>query len=158
MQQIVPQEFNLLQDSPCIRTKCPQRLVTDEMVARRVKHGNLVAGDTVLVQCMSSDYSELLAECEYRVISRKSELKTYEINDHNTRQAEEITFKVQRWSEWRYVGPPAEAPGMRAVWNFGKKRYDITAGDVIVGFHADKETANRIAAGELPLEASPLGT
>ncbi len=163
--QIMPQEFQPMHDNPCIRTKCPQALITDEMVARQVKRGNLAAGDTVLVQCMSFDDTDLLAEAEYRVISRKSELKTYEGDGGNTRQVEEATFKVQRWTEWREVEHEAVAPiaapqsmaeryvpgEARAVWNFGKKRHDIMVGDAQVGFHKDKETANRIAAGELPL-------
>ncbi len=153
MQQIAPQEFHLLQDNPYIRTKCPQHLITDDMIVRRVKNGNLVAGDTVLVQCMNSDYTDLLAECEYRVISRKSEIKTYEISDHNTRQAEEITYKVQRWTEWRQVGSSVADNAMRAVWNLGKRGYDIVMGDTVVGFHEDKETAAMMAAGKVPLGA-----
>jgi hypothetical protein len=175
MLQIAPQEFHLLQDNPYIRTKCPQSDITDEMIVRHVKRGNLVAGDTVLVQCMNSDYTDLLAEAEYRVTSRKTKLVTYETGD-STRQAEEVTFRVERWSEWRrvagavttasgkteiYATPggdwvdPTTAPaaaGMRTKWNIGARVYDIMMGDVKIGSHADKETAAKIASGELPLE------
>lgn len=170
-QQISPQEFHLLQDNPYIRTKCPQTFITDEMVARQVKRMNLVAGDRVLVQCMSSDSTDLIAEAEYRVTSRKSELKTYESENGNTRQVEEATFKVQLWGEWRTVerrplevlpagevipaGCYVDGKG-RAVWNAKKQGFDIMVGELNVGFSVGKETATRIAAGELPLPAGAV--
>lgn len=165
--QISPQEFHLLVDNPVIRTKCPQDQITDNMIIKRVKNGNLIAGDIVRVQCMNSDYTDMLAECEYRVTSRKSELVTHEINDRDIRQVEQITYQVERWSGWREVGLPIPnpkaiaraaryaGPGAEAKWNVGKKRYDIAvpleSGEIVVASHPDKETANRIAAGELPL-------
>ncbi len=165
-QHISPQEFHLLSDHFCIRTRCPYARITDEMVARQVKRGNLVTGDAVFVQCMSHDYTDLLAEAEYRVVSRKSELKTYEGESGNTRQVEEITFKVERWGDWRVVehrplevlpageAPPAEryvSGEARAVWDAKRQGFDIMVADLKVGFSVGKETANRIAAGELPL-------
>jgi len=157
-QQILPQEFHLLQDNPVIRTKCPQEMITDEMVAKRVKNGNLIAGDKVLVQCMNSDHTHLLSECEYRVISRTATLRTHELNDRDIRQVEEIAYKVQRWTDWRTVGQqvapvPTAAPDdqLRAVWNVALRGYDIKRGDVKICFEADKEKANDMAAGKIPL-------
>lgn len=98
--KITPNEFHLLNDNPVIRTNCLREYVTDEMVAQRVKAGNLVAGDRVLVQCFSHDYSELLAEAEYRVISRKTTMRTDEISDIVTRQYEHTAFGVCRVSDW----------------------------------------------------------
>lgn len=149
-QQIQPQELYLLQDNPFIRTKCPQDQITDAMIVRRVKNANLIAGDIVRVQCMNSDYTDLLSECEYRVTSRKTELKTHEINDRDIRQVEEITFKVERWTEWRAVGQGA-VKDRKAVWNLSKRGYDIVSEGVVIGFHEDKATAKQIAAGEMPL-------
>ncbi len=151
-QQILPQEMNLLQDNPCIRTKCPLELVTDEMVTKEVRRANLVAGDIVRVQCMDETLSQLLAEAEYRVVKRTSALKMVERPDSSMHQFDEITFEVVRWTDWRTLQPEA-APshGLTTRWNFGKKGYDIERAGHIVSFEKDKETAHRIIAGEAPL-------
>jgi hypothetical protein len=86
-------------------------------------------------------------------------LVTHEISDSDIRQVEKITFRVERWTDWREVGQPdvAQPPvsvgttQLRSLWNIGSRGYDIMRGEVKVGFHENKETANRIAAGELPL-------
>ncbi len=161
-QKIAPQEFHLLQDNPIIRTKCPRELVTDEMISMRVKNGNLAAGDIVRVQCMNNDLSELLAEAEYRVTSRIATLRTLELNDRDIRQVEDVVFKVELWAGWREtasvavpvtagISAPQPQTHMKAEWNFGKKVYEIKIGDLVVGFHKDKATAHKMAAGELPL-------
>ncbi len=166
--QISPQEFHLLVDNPTVRTKCPQDQITEAMIISRVRNGNLIAGDTIRVQCMNSDYTDLLAECEYRVISRKSDMVTHEVNDRDIRQIEEITYRVERWTEWRTVGGvevtgpslmPARNPTpghyvsgeAQRVWNPIERIHEIRVGETVVATHSDKETANRIAAGELPL-------
>lgn len=156
-QQIMPQEFDLMQDNPTIRTKCPQTHVTDEMIVKRVKNNNLSAGDVIRVQCMSNDMSELLAEAEYRVTSCARKLVTHEINDRDIRQAEEVTYKVELWTDWRNVGaaksaPESEpAPPLTVLWNVGKRGYEVKAGGLVVGFAEDKATAMAMADGTAPL-------
>lgn len=166
MIDISPGEFNLLADNPVIRTKCPYDKITSDMVLKRVRNGNLSVGDKVLVQCLSHDGSKLLAETDYRVTERRASLKTIELNDRDIRQVEDIFYAVERVSDWRTFGmlladAPIVRPGaistyaapppLTITWNVGKRGYDIKAGDEVVGFHADKETAQRMASGELPL-------
>ncbi len=146
----------MLQDNPYVRTKCPQDQVTEADILRRVKNANLAAGDVIKVQCMNSDYTELLWSSEWEITARKTEMKTYEINDQNTRTVEEITYRIKLSAPWRPTHDVVETEGpavMRKKWDVNKRGYDILAGDIVIGFHEDKETAERIVAGELPLEA-----
>lgn len=163
--EILPQEmFNELQYSSCIRTICPQEFVTDEMVARQVRRAQLHAGDSVLVQCFDHAKTKLLAEAEWRVISRASKLTQVEKEDFSLHQSEKVSFEVMRWTDWRSVEQseasvkkpaPAEAPKRPTKrstrWNSAKSQYDIIEDGRVIGFHSDKETAQRIADGAVPL-------
>lgn len=151
--KILPNEFHLLNDNPFIRTNCPQERVTDDMVRQQVDRGNLVAGDRVMVQCFSHDYSELLAEAEYRVTARRTSIQTVDVDHTVTRQFEKRVFEVARIGEWRRFGGSQTVKG-KAVWNVGRGGFVIEVDGQEVGFEKDKETAHRIAAGELPLKAA----
>lgn len=153
-QKILPQEFVLLNDNAFIRTRCPYGKVTDEMVAMQVKRGNLVAGDPVMVQCMNHDGSAVIAEAEYRVVERHTKLETAGADTTSPRTFEHTSFRVVQLHDWRvFDKSQGDFVEGRAVWNVGMKRYDIEVDGEVVGFHADKETATRIAAGDLPLPA-----
>ena len=172
-QSISPQEFQLLQDNPVIRTKCPHGVVTDEMIVKRVRNGNLAVGDRILVQCMDHEYARLLAETEYRVIERTSKLRVHEVNDRETRQVDEITYRVARVRDWWFPavlveGSKASAPSPMPLpnryvdadsyrkWNRRTQLHDVLrrADDSLICTHTDKETADRIAAGELAVPSS----
>jgi hypothetical protein len=150
--RILPNEFHLLNDNPFIRTNCPRELVTDDMVRMQVDRGNLVAGDRVMVQCFSHDYSELLAEAEYRVTARRTSMQTVEVDHTVTRQYERRVFEVSRVTEWRVFGGGQTVKG-KAVWNVGRDGWVIEVDGQEVGFEKDKATAYAIAAGKLPLPA-----
>lgn len=152
--KILPQEFHLLNDNPFIRTNCPQESVTDKMVLDQVHRGNLVAGDRVIVQCMSHDYSELLCEREYRVTARREKMQTVEVDHINTRQFMKVTFEIAPMGKWvRFKSVADEFVTGKAVWNVARRGYVIEVDGEEVGFEKDKETAHKIAAGELPLPA-----
>ena len=153
--KILPQEFHLLSDNPFIRTNCPQELVTDKMILSQIHRGNLAAGDRVMVQCMNHDYSELLFEREYRVTARRENLETLEVDHSNTRQFLKTTFDVAPLGEWVHFKSDAEDRFVagKAVWNLARRGYVIEVDGEEAGFEADKETAQKIAAGELPLPA-----
>lgn len=155
--KISPQEFHLLADNPHIRTNCPQALITDQMVGDEVKRGNLVAGDRVMVQCFNHDYTELLAEAEYRVVGRRSKMETVEVDHINTRQFEKLTFEVSRVTDWRFFAEAEQPEGeatVKAVWNVGRGGFIIEVDGKEVGFEKDKDTAKKIEAGKLPLPQS----
>ncbi len=169
-QRIHPQEFHLLQDNPYIRTKCPQDQITEADILSRVKNGNLAAGDFILVQCMNSDYTELLSWSEWVIKARKTALVTYEMNDRDTRQVEEITYRVRQATPWKTgdegfetdqgeenvfvderIGIGQKPVPMLRKWNPAKQRHEVLLGDTVVAFHINQDTAQRMADGELPL-------
>ena len=159
-QKIEVGEMNVLESSRwTIRTRCAWDAVDHDMILKLATYRGLSAGDSILIQCLDFNYERLLAEAEYRVIGRKDEMKVTEKPDFSGHHhADRATFEIVRWTDWRHVpGFVEEQPegfpdtGMRAVWNVGAKGYDIMKGDQKVGFHTDKETAQRIAAGMEPL-------
>lgn len=156
--KISPQEFNLLSDIPIIRTRCPYQAITEEMIVMQAKRGNLAAGDSIRVQCMDNELSELIAEVDFRITSRKTSLVTAGADTQSPRTFEDTVFHVKQLGDWWVVNPVEVEGGqpydeMKAVWMVGKGGYDIVADGQVVGFEKDKETAHAIAAGKLPLPA-----
>jgi hypothetical protein len=133
-------------------TKSPAEAVTEAMVIREIRRARLHVGDLVSVECRNHTDDRLLAQCEFRVITCRDEMKQTERPDFSIHQAMETTFEVRRVTEWRVFGGGQTVKG-KAVWNVGRNGYVIEVDGQEVGFERDKATAHRIAAGELPLPA-----
>jgi len=106
--RIAPQEFNTLADRYIIRTRVPREHVSDADILIRVERANLGVGDTLIVQCMDHDYTSLLYEAEYRVVSRTERFRSVEVDDRNIRQFTENKFTIARMTEW-WASPVARA-------------------------------------------------
>jgi len=170
-QKILPGDFLLLTDNAVIRTKCPPDLVTDEMVAQRCHAVNLSAGDNVVVQCFDHTQEILLAWATYLVVGRVERKKTVEIDDRQSNSFAERKYTVECIVPWRVpaalqeaipidpIIPPAVIVEQyvpteaRRIWNPSRQTHEIRRvdNDELLGQHKDKETAERIAAGELAL-------
>jgi len=172
-QKILPGDFLLLTDNAVIRTKCPPDLVTDEMVAQRCHAVNLSAGDEVSVECFDHTQEVLLAWATYKVVGRVERKRQVEIDDRRSNSFAERKYTVECIVPWRvpkalqeetlpepevYLGSmpvpeqyvPTEA---RRIWNPSRQTHEIRRvdNDELLASHKDKETAQRIAAGELAL-------
>ena len=136
------------------------------------KHGNIAAGDTILVQCFDHEKEKLLAETEYRVTERSTSLKTVAVDQVQTRQFENIVYQVERIRDWWF--PKTTAEGDRAVesteipattetrtrrdpdasegtskpvvkWNVGSQSYDVRIGGKAVSTWLSKDDALKAA-------------
>ena len=170
--KILPGEFLLLTDNAVIRTKCPQHLVTDEMVAQRCHAINLAAGDFVVVQCFDHSKEVVLAWATYMVVGRVERKKHVQIDDRVSRSFAERNYEVQIVVDWQIpdslidqtpsvrieslqqkeVFVPSEA---KRIWNPHRRLHEVRRVDTneLICSHSDQETASRIAAGELPVDA-----
>ena len=158
---IMPQEFNILSDHYVIRTRVPVGEMKDEMVLSRVRAANLTPGDRVTVQCMSHGYDQLFHEAEYRVISRKEELRVVQLTDRDTKQVFDTNLVIARKGEWwasplvdkvdeTVIGVPV------AVEHRGGGSYAVVDGNgvvlCIIGKNeGGKERAESIVAGVEPI-------
>lgn len=152
-QKIQPNEVYVTEHGAIIRTRCPREAVTDQMIHQRVVAANLTCGDVVRVQCLNHERDTVLHFAEWLVYNRKSEVRRTEMSDRETRTSEVFSHSILRIVDWTAT-PAAQDPQTvigKAVWNVGAKAFDIVVEGVVVGQHPDKETAQKIAAGELPL-------
>lgn len=106
--RISPQEFHVLSDRYVIKTRVPKDKLDENDILIRVDRANLAAGDPVFVQCMTHDYTTLLYEAEFRVVSRTEQFRSVEVDDRNIRQFTENKFTIARMTEW-WVTPVARA-------------------------------------------------
>ena len=99
--KISPHEFQVTGDTYTIQTRVPKQALDDgTLVLDRVRNNNLAAGRHILVQAMSHDYGELLAEAEFVVVSRRGEIKTVKTNDRDERTFEDTIYGVVRKGPW----------------------------------------------------------
>ena len=105
---------------------------------------------------MTHEYDTLLYEAEYRVVSRHDELKTHQINDRDSRQANETSFVIERKGEWWESSvsktSPSENTGLTIKWNPGKQAHEVLneTGEVLASFN--KEQGGKAAAEEMAAE------
>lgn len=155
---IMPQEFNILSDHYVIRTRVPVGEMKDEMVLSRVRAANLTPGDRVTVQCMSHGYDQLFHEAEYRVISRKEELRVVQLTDRDTKQVFDTNLVIARKGEW-WTSPLVkndESGVPVAVEHKGGGSYAVVDANGVVlctigKNEGGKERAESIVAGAEPI-------
>ena len=152
--KILPNEVFVVEFGAIIRTRCPKDEVTDEMVHQRVVASNLAPGDTIRVQCMNHEKDTVLWFAEWLVYDRKSEMRRVDVNDRETRTMETYKHSIMRVRDWMATPAVGKTIHGKTVWVVGRGGYVIEVDGEEVGFEKDKDIANRIAAGELPL---PVG-
>lgn len=166
--KILPGDFTFLTDNGFIRTKCPPDLIDNKMIAARCHAVNLAAGDHVIVQCFDHAGEVLLAESEWTVIGKVERKKTTQFDDISSRSFMERNYEVEQRGDWWVPASLTEPEPVQVIpqrteayipadshriWNPGTRTHEVRRRDTdaLVCTHTDKETAERIAAGELPL-------
>ncbi len=166
-QHIQNGEFNLFTDIARVQTRCPHDEITDDMILMQARRNRLPAGEPIIVQCMSHDGYELLAQCEYVVTTRRPFLRTVDTGIDQSRTTEEFVYGVVQIKNWDWFGQPEKAPAPRPLvlaetyvdsdayrqWDPVARTHKVLRriDNSWVCEHKDKETAERIAAGELPV-------
>ena len=151
--RILPQEGPQPADNHyyIIRTRVPYSEITEAMLTQRCVATNLSAGDALIVQCYDHNYTTLLHEAQYRVMSRIEQPKVVEMPDGALRSYTEVQFKLIRMHPW--WSTPAGAAEDSAEqellgeetnevqWNPGKKVFQVLRSGEVIAEHRDKITA-----------------
>ena len=152
-----------------IRTACAQEFVTEKQLLRLIGRENMACGDAVLVQCFNHTMTKLLAESEWRVVVREDYLDSTEKADFSMHQEEKHRLGIEQKTDWWVSKSPEAAVAARAEaaprakssptkrsarWDSDKSHYNIIEDGRVIGFHKDKETAQRIADGTLELNTN----
>lgn len=122
-------------------TKMPPDEVTESLLLSRVRAAQLRTGDAVIVQCQTHHGDELVAECEWRVIARKDELRTRDLDGFQTMQDTALAYQIAQVRPWWRPLAPDAAGGPQVKWNAGKKAHQVIDGGVVVFESADKNEA-----------------
>ena len=137
-----------------VRTKCPQHLITHEMVQKVAVRQNLGAGDIIRIQCFEdSSRARFLAETEYRVVSRKEEMRTTEKPDMSIHQAVVTEFEVVQWQPWRLALSADEKGALTKKYDQKRSGFDIFRDDEKVAFVEGKAMADAILEGKILVPA-----
>lgn len=110
--KISPMEFQRMDtmSDMSVRTKVPHSEIDDNglLLLPRLKGMGLEAGNHIRVQCMNNDYSQLLHQATFVVVSVRTDERKIMLDDWNERTLNEITYRLARLSEW-WSGPDAAA-------------------------------------------------
>ena len=169
-QSIMPGDVYLTTDNVVVRTVCPFEQITEDMIVKRALGSNLAVGDTILVQCFDHRREILIAEARYTVYAKIERKKHVQVDDRVSRSFMDRDYAVERRGDWWHPGEkiedvphvrvqdlektekfiPAEA---RRIWNPTRQIHEVRLvdNDELLCSHLDKETAIRIASGELPI-------
>jgi hypothetical protein len=154
--QIAPQEGPHVADANqfVIRTRVPKSEMTDQMISARCAAVGLKVGDMLTVQCYNHALTELLHEASYRVCEEHREIKVIQLNDRDTKQVNQVSFVVARYSPWwtspagarveateRELLGSEEGEEFRVQWNPGKKLHQVYRGEELVAENSDKDIA-----------------
>lgn len=137
---IRPNDRYLQEQRTYYRVNVPKDEITDEMVAKRVKHDNLSAGDDIVIQCFNHEKTVLLHEGEYRVVRREERMARQENERGDIRQflATDVEVECIGWWASRFAENP-----LKRSWNPGLKRHQVKRGDEVLFEHEDKNVADR---------------
>lgn len=137
-------------DRPVVVFREPRELVDlDRELPLLLKNQGWHVGLYFNVQFVSHDRTELLATAQFVVTSVREALVTTNANPDQPITSAVSARRYERITEWLFFG--GRKVHGKAVWNVGRGGYVIEVDGEEVGFEKDKETAQRIAAGEVPL-------
>ena len=99
--KILPQECQISGDQPRVGTRVPFDQITHEMIVQVARFMRLSAGNHIKVQSMNHDYSEVLHEAEFLVVSARSVMVKVTKDDLSEQSVEKTEYAVAQWSPWR---------------------------------------------------------
>ena len=102
MNRIEKQECQVIEGGLLIRTRCPREHITDAMIAFCARYVDLPEQNNRIVVQVTDHYGkELHHEVEYRLISRKEELRTEDMDEgRQTMTRAHVTIAVERKGDW----------------------------------------------------------
>lgn len=145
-----------------IRTQVPKDQCTDELIRDAVHRANVPVGDSIRVQCVdkSANPTKLFWERQYKIVARDDFLQQTPQPDDSFKYAEGHRIGLKPLGPWwQGVDDGVEAKDelsdeMTFEWNVGRKGYEVKSGDMVVGFTADRDLAEKMAAREAPLKGA----
>lgn len=99
--KILPQECQIGGDQPRVGTRMPFDQITHEMIVQVARFMRLSAGNHIRIQSMNHDYSEVLHEADFLVVSARSVMVKVTKDDLSEQSVEKTEYAVTQWSPWR---------------------------------------------------------
>lgn len=159
--KILANEIFVMEDGARIRTRCDRKFITDEVVGQWAAYTRLDVDDVVSVACMTHERDVVLWRRSYLVAGRQDFLKQTPNMHGDVKHEETFRVRVVPLDDWLEVTPIAgkdkteeDAPAaLGFAWNVGRKVYVVTLNGEEVYETADKDLAEQIVKGEIPIPA-----
>jgi hypothetical protein len=163
---VIHPEIIVTPDCPTIKFRQPREQVDlDKELPRILSAQGWGCGTYFHVQFVSHDKTNLLASALFVVTEEVESLQTSEANPYQPVTKTVFSRKAERVSEWWKFGvrelslratAVMESGGesgsnAKASWNPGKKLYQVKVGDKVIYETKDKQEANDIADGKIPV-------
>ena len=146
-------------DCPTVIIREPQEAIENlDLVLQRVLYRQgWGLGTHFNVHFVDHDRHRLLALGQFVVIEDREEIRTVEtVPDQPMTKVEHIRryAQLESWREFGETEGTTAAPkaDLKAIWNVGRRVFEVKNGDQVVACDPDKEKAQAMAKGEAPLE------
>jgi len=164
---IIAAEVIVTPDLPTIRFREPREQVDLDKELPKILHSQgWGCGTYFHVQFVSHDKTTLLASAQYVVSQVSESIHTSEANPYQPITKTIFSRKAEMIGKWWYSDIPSlirpkeetvkisenKGEGKNTVtWNPGLKKHQVKMGDKVIYETPDKDLANQVASGKVPI-------
>lgn len=155
---IIAPEIIITPDLPTIRFREPREKIDLDLELQKILQSQgWGCGTYFNVQFISHDKTILLSCAQFVVTQVAEAIHTSEANPYQPITRTVFSRKSARTSDWwtqeglEVKTIKAQSDGAKVTWNPGKKTHQVKNGDEVLYETPDKELANKVAAGEIPV-------
>ena len=153
---VIAPEVIVTPDLPTIRFREPREQVHLDLELPKILHAQgWGCGTYFHVQFLSHDKTTLLASAKFVVTQVSESIHTTEANPYQPITKTLFSRKTEQIGEW-WISESVKALSKKedkatVTWNPGKKTHQVKMGDKLIFESPDKDLANQIAEGKVPI-------
>ena len=154
---IIAAEVIVTPDLPTIRFREPREQVDLDKELPKILHSQgWGCGTYFHVQFVSHDKTTLLASAQYVVSQVSESIHTSEANPYQPITKTIFSRKAELIGEWWFsssvkIDDKKDDTKAMVSWNPGLKKHQVKIGDKVVYETPDKDLANQVASGKVPI-------